>query len=152
GEVQRMTAGTGMAHSEFNRQDESLHLYQLWFIPGQKGLAPSYEQKDIGFTSGNKNKLVPLATGQKVLEDVVYMNSNSTIYWSNLDEDNEIEFKTFPIRLTFIYVKEGSIFVNGTELGPNDQARMTNDDVVHIRAIKDSQFIMIDLPSAESNY
>ncbi len=152
GEVQRMTAGTGMAHSEFNRQDEALHLYQLWFIPGQKGLAPSYEQKDIGFTSGNKNKLVPLATGQKVLEDVVYMNSNSTIYWSNLDEDNEIEFKTFPIRLTFIYVKEGSIFVNGTELGPNNQARMTNDDVVHIRAIKDSQFIMIDLPSAESNY
>ncbi|MFC7669713.1 hypothetical protein ACFQT0_21845 [Hymenobacter humi] len=80
------------------------------------------------------------------------MNSNSTVYWSNLNEDNEIEFKTFPIRLTFIYVKEGSIFVNGTELGPNDQARMTDDHVVHIRAAKDSQFILIDLPASESNY
>jgi redox-sensitive bicupin YhaK (pirin superfamily) len=147
-----MTAGTGLAHSEFNRQDSPLRLYQLWFMPGQKGLAPSYEQKDLGFLSGNKNQLVPLVTGQKVLEDVVYMNSNSTVYWSNLDADKEIEFKTFSIRSTFIYVKEGSIFVNGTELGPNDQARMTDDDVVHIRAAKDAQFILIDLPSSEANY
>jgi redox-sensitive bicupin YhaK (pirin superfamily) len=49
-------------------------------------------------------------------------------------------------------VKQGTIFVNGTELGPNDQARMTEDDVVQIRASKDAQFILIDLPSAESNY
>ena len=80
------------------------------------------------------------------------MNSNSTIYWSNLSEGKEIEFKTFPIRLTFIYVKEGSIFVNGTELGPNDQARMTDDDVVQIRAVKEAQFILIDLPATEANY
>ncbi|GAA4365433.1 pirin family protein [Hymenobacter saemangeumensis] len=152
GEVQRMTAGTGLAHSEMNRSDKALHLYQLWFIPSQKGLAPSYEQKDLGFLSGNKNELVPLVTGQKVLEDVVYMNSNSTVYWANLGEGNEIEFKTFRIRLTFIYVKEGIIFVNGTELGPNDQARMTDEDVVHIRADKAAQFVLIDLPATEANY
>lgn len=152
GEVQRMTAGTGLAHSEMNRQDKPLHLYQLWFIPSQRSLAPSYEQKDLGFLSGNKNQLVPLVTGQKVLEDVVYMNSNSTIYWANLDEGKDIEFKTFPIRLTFLYVKEGNIVVNGTALNPNDQARMTGDDVVQIRASKDAQFILIDLPASESNY
>ncbi|MDO7876748.1 pirin family protein [Hymenobacter sp. ASUV-10] len=152
GEVQRMTAGTGLAHSEMNRQDKPLHLYQLWFIPSQRGLAPSYEQKDLGFLGGDKNKLVPLVTGQKVLEDVVYMNSNSTIYWANLDEGKDIEFKTFPIRLTFIYVKEGNLVVNGTALNPNDQARMTGDDVVQIRASKDAQFILIDLPASEANY
>jgi len=152
GEVQRMTAGTGLAHSEMNRQDKPLHLYQLWFIPSQRGLAPSYEQKDLGFLSGDKNQLVPLVTGQKVLEDVVYMNSNSTVYWANLDEGKDIEFKTFPIRLTFIYVKEGSLIVNGTALGANDQARLTGDDVVQIRASKDAQFVLIDLPAAESNY
>jgi redox-sensitive bicupin YhaK (pirin superfamily) len=152
GEVQRMTAGTGLAHSEMNKQDKALHLYQLWFIPSQKGLAPSYEQKDLGFLKGNKNELVPLVTGQKVLEDVVYMNSNSTIYWANLAADKEIEFKTFPIRLTFIYVKKGVIFVNGKELKPNDQARMTDEDVVQIRADRDAQFILIDLPATEANY
>ena len=152
GEVQRMTAGTGLAHSEMNRQDKALHLYQLWFIPEPERPGPQLRAERPGLHQGNKNELVPLVTGQKVLEDVVYMNSNSTVYWSNLSEDKEIEFKTFPIRLTFIYVKEGTIFVNGTELGPNDQARMTDEDVVHIRADKDAQFILIDLPATEANY
>ena len=152
GEVQRMTAGTGLAHGEMNRTDKPLHLYQLWFIPGKRGLAPSYEQKDLGFLKGKKDMLIPLVTGQKVLEDVVFMNSNSTIYWANLSATKEIQFKTFPIRLTFIYVKEGTIFVNGTELGPNDQARMTDEHVVDIRADKDAQFILIDLPAAEANF
>ena len=152
GEVQRMTAGTGLAHSEMNRTDSGLHLYQLWFIPSQRNLAPSYEQKDLGFLSGPKNELVPLVTGQKVLEDVVFMNSNSTIYWANLDEGEDIEFKTFPLRFTFVYVKEGTIMINGSELGPNDQARIVDENVVFIRAEKDAQFILIDLPGDEANY
>ena len=152
GEVQRMTAGTGLAHAELNQDDKPLHLYQLWFLPSQRGLAPSYEQKDLGFLSGNKNELVPIVTGQKVLEDVVYMNSNSTVYWANLDADKEIEFKTFPLRLTFIYVKQGRLFVNGTELGPNDQARLSDEDVVEISAREDAQFVLIDLPASEANY
>ena len=61
GEVQRMTAGTGLAHSEYNRTDKPLHFYQLWFIPNQKGLSPSYEQKDIDFLD-TKNELIPLVS------------------------------------------------------------------------------------------
>ncbi|RAK70386.1 pirin family protein [Hymenobacter edaphi] len=151
GEVQRMTAGTGLAHSEMNQQDEPLKFYQLWFIPNQKGLAPSYEQKEIDFLD-LKNELVPLVSGQKVLEDVVYINSNSSVYWSNLRADKELEFKTFPIRLTFVYVREGAIFINGTRLGPGDQARMTDEHVIHFRAEQDAQFILVDLPAAEANY
>lgn len=151
GEVQRMTAGTGMAHAEFNRSDKPLHIYQLWFLPNQKGLAPSYEQKDVDFLD-TKNELIPLVSGQKVLEDVVYMNSNTTVYWCNLSEEKTVTFKTFPIRLTFLYVKQGTIYVNGTELGPNDQARMTDEHVLEIRASKDAQFILIDLPATEANY
>ncbi len=152
GEVQRMTAGTGVAHSEMNRQDKPLHLYQLWFMPSQKGLAPSYEQKDLGFLKGKKNELIPLVTGQRVLDNVVYINSNSTIYWANLAAQKTITFKTFPIRLTFIYVRQGSLFVNCTELGPNDQARIDNENVLQLEATQDAQFILIDLPSSEANY
>ncbi len=152
GEVQRMTAGTGLAHAELNQQADKLHLYQLWFIPSQRGLAPSYEQKDLNFLGKSRNELVPIVTGQKVLEDVVYMNSNSTIYWANLDAEKEIEFKTFPLRLTLLYVKQGRIYVNGTELAPQDQARLTGEDVVGIRASEDAQFILIDLPASEANY
>ena len=135
-----------------NRQDKALHFYQLWFLPAQRGLAPSYEQKDLGFLGSNKNELVPLVTGQKVLEDVVYMNSNSTVYWANLGAGKEIDFKTFPIRLVFIYVKEGSLVVNGAALGPSDQARLGDEHSVRIVAEKDAQFILIDLPASEANY
>jgi len=151
GEVQRMTAGTGVAHSEMNATDKVLQIYQLWFVSNQKNIAPSYEQKDLDFLD-SKNELVPLVTGQKVLEDVLYMNSNSTIYWSNLRSGKEVEFKTFPIRGTFIYVKEGTIYVNGSELGLNDQARITDENVLQIRADTDAQFILIDLPMTEANF
>ena len=120
-------------------------------MPNQKGLAPSYEQKDIDFLD-NKNELIPLVSGQKVLEDVVYMNSNCTIYWANLKAEKKIKFKTFPIRNTFIYVREGTIYVNGTEIGPSDQARLSDEHVVDIRGDKDAQFILIDLPANEANY
>lgn len=151
GDVQRMTAGTGLAHSEFNRTDSAVHMYQLWFVPSQRGLAPSYEDKSVDFLS-SKNELFPVVSGQKVLEDVLYMNSNSTIYWCNLDADKTVTFKTFPIRNTFIYVKEGTLYVNGVDLGANDQLRSTDEHVLEIRASKDAQFVLIDLPAAEANY
>ncbi|MFD2784345.1 pirin family protein [Hymenobacter rubripertinctus] len=151
GEVQRMTAGTGLAHSETNGTDKPVQLYQLWFLPNQKGLAPSYEQKDIDFLD-TKNELIPLVSGQKVLEDVVFMNSNSTVYWCNLREEKTVTFKTFPIRNTFIYVKEGALFVGGVDVGPNDQLRITDERVLEIQATKDAQFILIDLPAIEANY
>jgi redox-sensitive bicupin YhaK (pirin superfamily) len=151
GEVQRMTAGTGLAHSEKNDGATQAHIYQLWFLPNQKGLAPSYEQKDIDFLD-SKNELVPLVSGQKVLEDVVYMNSNTTIYWCNLREDKTVTFKTFPIRNTLLYVKEGMLYVNGVDIGPNDQIRATDERVLEIRASSDAQFILLDLPGNEANY
>jgi quercetin 2,3-dioxygenase len=67
GEVQRMTAGSGITHSEVNDGDEETHLLQLWFLTNKKGIAPSYEQMKVDF-GDEKNKLVPLASGQKVLE------------------------------------------------------------------------------------
>lgn len=102
--------------------------------------------------TSKKNELVPLVTGQKVLEDVVYMNSNSTVYWARLDAEKRIVFKTFAIRLTFIYVKQGSLVVNGVALATNDQARLTAEEVVEISATKDAEFILIDLPGSEANY
>lgn len=151
GEVQRMTAGTGLTHSEHNNTNEELHLYQLWFFPNRKGLQPSYEQKKIGFLDSH-NELIPLVTGQKVLDDVVYMNSNSTVYYANLQEEKEIDFKTFKIRKTFIYVTEGSLFINGQEVNKDDQLRLSEQEMIKIRAAKTGSFILIDVPALESNF
>ena len=151
GEVQRMTAGTGLTHSEHNDGDEELHLYQLWFLPNRKGLQPSYEQKEIGFLDST-NELIPLVTGQKVLEDVVYMNSNSTVYYANLQEEKEIDFKTSNIRKIFIYVTEGALFVNGQEVNKHDQLRLTDQELIKIKAAKTGSFVLIDVPAVEANY
>jgi quercetin 2,3-dioxygenase len=151
GEVQRMTAGTGITHSERNNKDKELHLYQLWFLSNKKGLQPSYEQKRIDFLDA-KNELVPLVTGQKVLEDVVFMNSNSTVYYGNLKEDKEYDFQTFPIRKALVYLTEGELFVNGYQMLPNDQLRIDDVDLISFKAAKDSNFILIDVPGVPANY
>jgi redox-sensitive bicupin YhaK (pirin superfamily) len=151
GDVQRMTAGTGITHSEKNDGDDELHLFQLWFLPNKSGLNPSYEQKHIDFDD-SKNELIPLVTGQKVLEDVVYMNSNSTVYYANLKADKEIDFKTFEIRKTLIYVIDGEIFANGMQATKNDQLRIEQETAVLIRAAQDASFVLIDVPAVEANY
>lgn len=151
GEVQRITAGTGIVHSEKNNTDKPAHFYQLWFIPNKKNLRPSYEQRRIDFND-TKNELIPLVTGQKVLEDVVYMNSNSTIYYCHLKQDKEIDFATFDIRKTFIYLITGEAFVNGVQTLPNDQARVEKVELVSVKATQDSRFILIDVPAVEANY
>ncbi|MFC6999767.1 pirin family protein [Rufibacter roseus] len=151
GEVQRMTAGTGIRHSEQNETDKEVHLYQLWFFPNKKELSPSYEQKKIDFLK-EKNELIPLVTGQKVLEDVVYINSNSTIYHANLEEGKGIDFNTFPIRKALLYVTSGELFVNGMQVHKNDQVRSSDIDALRIKASVDSSFILIDVPGVEANY
>ena len=151
GEVQRMTAGTGITHSEQNNTDKEVHLYQLWFTPNKLNLNPSYEQKRVDFLD-SKNELIPIVSGQKVLEDVVYMNSNTTIYYGNLKKDKEINFQTFDIRKTLIYITAGELFVNGVQAEKNDQLRIDKMNLVEIKAAQDAQFILIDVPAVEANY
>lgn len=151
GEVQRMTAGTGITHSEANDGDDEVHLLQLWFLTNKKGIAPSYEQMTVDFLD-EKNKLVPLASGQKVLEDVVFFNSNSTVYHSNLGQGEEIDFQTYKIRKTLIYVLGGSVIVNGVEAEKFDQIRLEEQEVISIHSTSDASFILIDVPAVEANY
>ena len=151
GHVQRMSAGTGITHSEANEGDQAAHFYQMWFLPNKKGLAPSYEMMKIDFMD-NKDQLTPLVTGQKVLEDVVFMNSNSTVYYGSLSQGKEIDFKTYKIRKTLIYVTEGSILVNNVELDKNDQIRLENLDIVSIHGTANATFILTDVPALEVNY
>lgn len=151
GEVQRMTSGNGITHSETNNSDSDVHLLQLWFLPNKRGLAPSYEQMKVDFLD-KKNELVPLVTGQKVLENVVFVNSNSTVYYGNLSQSEEMNYQTFKIRKTLVYVLEGTIVANGVELDKNDQLRLENQEMITIHAASKGSFILVDVPAVEANY
>ncbi|NDK55494.1 pirin family protein [Pontibacter fetidus] len=151
GEVQRMTSGTGITHSEANRSDAEVHLLQLWFLPNKRGLAPSYEHLKIDFMD-TKDELVPLVTGQKVLEDVVFINSNSTIFYGNFSQGKDLNYQTFKLRKNLVYVLDGTLLVNGVELEQNDQLRLEDQEMITFHAASKASFILVDVPAVEANY
>jgi redox-sensitive bicupin YhaK (pirin superfamily) len=147
GEVQRMSAGTGLLHSEFNRAEEPAHFCQIWIFPDEPGLAPSYDQRRF-VTSEWRNRLLPVASGQG-LQDVVTFHTDSTIYRADLDHNHALTFKTTDLRRIFLYILKGSLVVNGRHLGHNDQARIDLEHKITITASGDSSFVLIDVPSCK---
>ena len=103
GDVQRMTAGTGVRHSEFNFETEPLHLYQIWIMPDKRGLAPSYEQKTIRIAD-LKNQLRAVASIDPSHQDVVSLNTDATIYLSDMDKGHEHRFENAANRRLFFHV------------------------------------------------
>lgn len=144
GDVQRMTAGKGLTHSEYNRSDRPVHLYQIWIYPYRPGLEPGYEQK--GFDPAQwKNRLLPVASGQG-RAGAVSMNADATIYRSFLETGKEVIHKAPAGRRVFLYLTDGQIVVKGETLNRNDQARIKADGMLVIKALQPSDLVMIDVP------
>jgi len=143
GEVQRMSAGTGIEHSEMNRGDEPVELYQIWFLPRERHLEPSYDQRKYDLESF-RNALVPLVTGDES-DDIVTMHSDATIYRSVLDKDKTLDFHLDEDRGAFIYITAGELQVNDKVLSNKDQARITGEVDLTFTANEATQFLLIDV-------
>ncbi len=145
GEVQRMTAGTGVAHSEFNDSEtEPVRLLQMWVLPERAGLAPSYEQKQFA-TEQREGVLLPIASGQDA-PGAVKIHQDATFYVSRLGAGDRISHELTPGRRAFLYVIDGGISVNGESLNAGDQARITDASKIEIAGMSESEIILIDLP------
>jgi len=143
GEVQRMSAGTGLTHSEYNQADRDLHFYQVWILPDEPGLIPSYEQKE--FTEDDfRNVLFPIASGQNHAGAVSF-HTNAAIYRSLLDARRQLEHRTSPHRKLFVYLTSGRLQVNGEVLAARDQARLDGVERLELKADQDTDFILIDV-------
>jgi hypothetical protein len=144
GEVQRMTAGTGVAHSELNNSDQPVRLLQMWVLPERAGLVPSYEQKQ--FTREEKaGRLLPIASGQDQ-PGAVRVHQDVTFYVSTVRPGDHLAHELRPGRRLFLYVIDGAISVNGQELRSGDQARITDETKLAVAATRESEIILIDLP------
>ncbi|MBI3872130.1 MAG: pirin family protein [candidate division Zixibacteria bacterium] len=144
GDVQRMTAGTGIRHSEFNFGDEPLHLYQIWITPDRPRQTPSYDQKTIPLAS-LKNRLWAVASSQDY-PDAVHLNTDATIYLGDFDAGHAHEFRNQKVRRLFVYLTSGQLEINGTLLGAGDQARMEGESLLKTKAQEACRFIVIDIP------
>ncbi|MBM7568401.1 pirin family protein [Paenibacillus sacheonensis] len=150
GEVQRMTAGSGILHSEVNASDtEVANLLQMWFLPEAKGLTPSYEQK--AFDQGAmRNTLLPIVSNTIQGESIVSIHQDMSIYLSEPDAGTSIHYEGSASRKIFLFVMRGEVTLNGTHtLGRSDSARITDLAKLEIRSEQGAQFMLIDLPGIE---
>ncbi|MBP3965423.1 pirin family protein [Paenibacillus lignilyticus] len=147
GEVQRMTAGTGILHSEVNSSDtEVANLLQMWFLPEAKGLTPSYEQKAYD-PAAMKNALLPIVSKRLQSETITSIHQDLTIYLSRLEAGNSVPFEQDAERKIFLFVMEGEVTLNGEHhLSRSDSARITDLEELVIASANGGQFMLIDLP------
>lgn len=143
GEVQYMSAGTGVTHAEMNAKNEPVHLYQIWISPDEKGLLPLYEQKDFSAIP-NKNILLPVVSNDST-ENTLHIRSRATIYTSLLEIGKSIEHSVNGNQGVFIYVIEGSLVVNDVACEVGDQLRIEGEDSLAITATETTKLLLIDV-------
>lgn len=147
GQIQRMSAGTGIVHSEMNPSDtEEVNFLQLWFLPDTQGLEPTYEH--ISFDLDQmKNALLPVVAKNPSSEKVAKIHQDLTLYMSELEGGNRITFEQPEGRRIYIFVIEGHLTLNGdTTLGKRDSARITDTSKLGLTSDSGSTFLLIDLP------
>lgn len=144
GEVQYMSAGTGVTHAEINDGDVPVHLYQVWIASKEKNLPPVYTQRDFSAIS-NKNSLLPVIVGEKQGEAII-ARTDAVIYTSNLEMDKSLSYKSKEKRGVFIYITSGRLTMNGEEYEVGDQARIEGEEMLELQAIEETNFILIDVP------
>ncbi|MEM2138262.1 MAG: pirin family protein [Candidatus Anstonellaceae archaeon] len=142
GEVQAMTAGAGVVHSEFNLGEKSLHLYQIWIRPRKAKLPNAYGQKKFKPNQW-KNKLAALASG-KGAPGALKINADATIYRCELEEGNKLSYNTNG-RRTFVYLADGELSINGKTTKKNEQARIEGEGKLELAAKKTASFVLIDV-------
>ncbi|TCP58285.1 hypothetical protein EV586_102739 [Tumebacillus sp. BK434] len=147
GEIQRMTAGTGIVHSEFNPSEtEDLSFLQLWFLPSIRGLEPSYEQLAYD-QEALINQLLPVVSSQPSSERVARIHQDLTLYLSKLETGKSLSFEQESGRYLYVFVIEGSLTLNGETLHTRDAARITDVTQLEIASDSGAHFMLIDLPA-----
>lgn len=147
GDVQRMSAGTGLTHSEFNLAEQPVHFYQIWVLPDTPGLEPSYDQRSFSPDQW-RNRLLPVASGQPI-ENVVSFHTDATIYRGQLDAGHRLDFDNTAGRRVFVYLTEGELTIDGLALNKADQARVDTERPICLVAGADAEFILVDVPSCK---
>jgi len=144
GDVQRMSAGTGIIHSEFNpSRSEPVHLLQIWIFPEQLGLRPSYEQKT--FLQAAKRGQLRLLASPDARAGSLKIHQNVDLYASVLGKGERVTHRLSQGRHAWLQVARGAVSLNGQAVGPGDGAAVSKEQSLGIRADEPSEFLLFDL-------
>jgi quercetin 2,3-dioxygenase len=143
-EVQRMTAGTGVLHSEYSSPTDKTHLLQIWILPEKRGLAPGYEQKI--FPADDKKGKLRLVASKGGDDGSVHINQDVKLYASILSEGETVSYDFAEGRHAWIQLISGSLDANGEILNPGDGAAASQETELTIKALTgNSEFLLFDL-------
>jgi redox-sensitive bicupin YhaK (pirin superfamily) len=144
GDVQRMSAGTGVRHSEFNpSREERVHLLQIWIEPRITGVRPSYEEKQFG-TAEKKGRLRLIASPDG-REGSVTIHQDAHVYAALLDGKDKIAHPLAPGRRAYVHIARGAVKVNGVELKGGDGAKIAGESEIEFSGAKQAELLLFDL-------
>ncbi len=144
GDGQRMTAGRGIRHSEFNpSQTDPVHLLQIWILPEKHGLEPNYEQKS--FAESEKRGKLRVIASRDGREGSVKINQDAQLYVSLLSPGQEVTHDFAGDRYGWLQVAKGDVEVNGAKLKQGDGAAISEEEKVSIKGTRDAEVLLFDL-------
>ena len=143
GELQRMSAGTGIRHSEYNGSaSEKVHLLQIWLMPAQQGLAPGYEQKTVSAAIEGRIGLVGSRDGR---DGSITINQDIDLYAARLASGQSTELNVRSRRVQWVQVARGEISLNGVTLLQGDGAAIANENQLILKAESAAEFLVFDM-------
>jgi redox-sensitive bicupin YhaK (pirin superfamily) len=145
GEVQRMSAGTGVRHSEYNASETApVHLLQIWIEPARRGIPPSYEQKT--FPAAERRGRLRLIAAPDGRDGAVTIQQDATVYATTLERGERVQHTSAPGRLAWLQVARGAVLLNGESLGQGDGAAIDDERLLDIEAVEPAEVLVFDLP------
>ncbi len=144
GQIQRMTAGRGVTHSEFNHsKTEPVHLYQVWIVPRESALEPGYE--DLSFNLDDHRNQWTLLVSPDGEPGTSKINQDARLYATRLDAGEEITHDIGANRHAWVQVARGSVTLNGQKLHTSDGAAVSGEKLLTLRAEDESEVLLFDL-------
>ncbi len=144
GDVQRMSAGTGVQHSEFNHAEgETTHFLQIWIEPSAKGVAPSYEQRS--FAPADKRGQLRLVASPDGAQGSVTMRADAALYAGLFNGDEQAYLPLDPARKAYVHLVRGALSVNGQDLSAGDAALLSGESALELARGTDAEVLVFDL-------
>lgn len=145
GDIQRMSAGTGVMHSEFNHStSELVHFLQIWIEPSVQGLPPSYEEKH--FAPESKRGRLRLLASPDGSDGSITIHQDARLYATLLNGEEHASLGLQPGRRAYVHVARGSVVVNGTRLGAGDAAKIEQAEAIELSLGEAAEVLLFDLP------
>jgi redox-sensitive bicupin YhaK (pirin superfamily) len=145
GDVQRMSAGTGISHSEYNpSRTEPVHFLQIWIMPNETGLKPGYEQRAFDLRRNSSSWV--LVAGPDARDGSVKIHQDAELYLAALSKGQELTYRLKPGRQAWLQVTRGAATLNETSLAAGDGAAVSKQDLLQIGSLDDTEILLFDLP------